>query len=136
MIDREFEGRIRRSEGRVVDVPIRVTLSYDADTNPFAVEGLFEIPGVGERIWVFGRELLQQGCISLTPFGGGDIKFRRFPLQGVVVMCLKNSGGHADIELPSFEVEAFLGSTVDAALHGTAAVGGLVDDFLKEMFEA
>jgi hypothetical protein len=91
---------------------------------------------VGERIWVFGRELLQQGCASLEVFGSGDIRLRHFPLQGVVMMCLKNANGHADIQLPHAEVEAFLGSTVDDALHGTEAVGGLVDDFLKEMFEA
>lgn len=140
MITRQFEARVKRVDSTDVDAPINVTLSYDWANDPFAVQAIFEIPGEDDRVWHFSRDLLLFGARSLTPYGKGDVKFRYFALHGVVLMCLRTGGqgpgeaSHADIALPYEEILQFLEETDEQA--GQQDCGALVDDFLKELFEA
>lgn len=142
MIITQFEARIKRVDSTDVDTPVQVTLSYDAGTDPFAVQAIFEIEGQEDRVWLFSRELLQFGARSLTPYGKGDVKFRYFPLDGAVLMCLRTDGqgpdevSHADVVLPQSGVLQFLEDSAEAAKVTEQECGALVDDFLNELFEA
>lgn len=142
MISSQFEARVKRIDSTDTDVPVQVTLTYDAGTDPFAVQAIFEIPGEDDRVWHFSRELLARGSRSLTPYGKGDVKFRHFPLQGALLMCLRTGGqgpneaSHADIALPQAEVVQFLKDTHEVAQVTEQECDALVDVFLKELFEA
>lgn len=143
MITREFKARVKRVDFRDVDLEIDVTLSYDAGTDPFAVQAIFTAEDWDEdRVWHFSRELLERGARALTPYGKGDVKFRYFPLHGALLMCLRTGGqgpnetAHADIALPHDEVVGFLADTHEVAQVTEQECGALVDVFLKELFEA
>lgn len=137
MISTQFGAWIKRVDSTDVDIEIQVTLSYDAGTDPYAVQAVFEIPGGEDRVWFFSRELLREGSHSMAPYGKGDVKFRLFPLDDLLLMCLRNPDGHADIALPYDEVERFLRDTSGAAAGVTEQeCDSLVDVFLKELFKA
>lgn len=137
MITREFQGHVKRVGNQDVHAPVKITLSYDTDTDPLAVQAIFEVPGEDDRVWHFSRELLMGGLNSYTPFGQGDVKFRYFgPSQGVLMMCLKSPEAHADIAMPHGEVAAFLEETVDAALHGIEAIDHLIDEAIEEILSS
>lgn len=139
MITKEFQARIKRVGSTDVDAVVSVTLSYDADTDPFAVEAVFSTPGEGDSTdvtWYFSRDLLSQGSRSLVPCGSGDVKFRLFPEQEVIMVCLRSPGGHADVALPEQEIVDFLSETAGDAQVPDQRVDSLVDEFLKEVFEA
>ena len=142
MITREFEARIKRVGSADVDVPVKVTLSYDAGTDPYAVQAIFEVSEEEDRVWHFSRELLAAGAFSQIPLGQGDVKFRYFPMHAVLLMCLRTRGmgvdepGHADIALPLAEVIGFLGDTQKLFNEASSDCSALVDEFLKELFEA
>jgi len=142
MITREFEARLRRVYAEGVDVPVKVTLSYDAGADPYAVQAVFEVGEDEDRVWHFSRELLSAGAYSLIPLGQGDVRFRYFPTHGVLLMCLRARGmgvdepTHADIALPHAEVVGFLGDTQALFKESVEDCSALVDEFLKELFEA
>lgn len=136
MITKEFEARIKRVGSTDVSVGIGVTLTYDADIDPFAVEAVFSAPDEPSITWYFSRDLLLMGSVSLVPYGSGDVKFRLFPDQGIVMVCLRSPEGHADVALPKREIEGFLEATIDEAVAAPEACTALVDEFLKELFEA
>ena len=142
MITRQFEARIKRVDSTDVDTPVNVTLSYDAGTDPFAVQAIFEIPGAEDRVWHFSRELLAKGYHSLTPYGKGDVKFRYFAAVGMILMCLRTGGhgadepSHADVALPYDEIHQFLLDTHEVAQVTEQECDSLVDEFLKELFDA
>lgn len=142
MITHEFVARIKRAQFQEVDQPVNVTLSYDAGTDPFAVQAIFQVSEDENRVWHFSRELLRVGARSLTPYGYGDVKFRWFPAHGTILMCLRTRGmgvdepTHADIALPAAEVGIFLEATNEAAQVTAEECDALVDEFLKELFEA
>jgi hypothetical protein len=136
MITREFEASVKRFGHEDVDVPVHVTLAYHAGVDPFAVEVIFEIEGDEDRIWTIGRDLMESGWNSMTPYGEGDVRFRYFPDRSAVLMCLRSHEGHADIALPAQEVSRFLDETSGAARVTEQERTSLVDEFLKEVFEA
>lgn len=136
MITKEFQARIKRVGSTDVDAVVSVTLSYDADIDPFAVEAAFSAPDEADVTWYFSRDLLSQGSRSLVPCGSGDVKFRLFPDQGTVMVCLRSPGGHADVALPEQEIVDFLSETAGDAQVPDQRVDSLVDEFLKEVFEA
>jgi hypothetical protein len=144
MITHEFAARIKRVNSTDVDTPVNVTLSYDAGTDPFAVQAIFQVSEEEDRVWHFSRELLRIGARSLVPYGKGDVKFRYFPLHSAILMCLRTAGyrvrpgeaSHADIALPADEVGTFLEMTNEAAQVTPEECDALVDEFLKELFEA
>lgn len=143
MITQEFTARLKRVNAQDVDLPVPVTLSYDWANDPFAVQAIFKVSQDQETVWHFSRELLRVGARSLTPYGYGDVKFRWFPSHGIVLMCLRtnvsqaqaeDTASHADVALPWDEVGVFLEATAEQAQQQDC--GALVDDFLKELFEA
>lgn len=141
MIIREFEARLKRVDSTDVDVPVKTTLSYDAGTDPYAVQAIFEVGEGEDRVWHFSRELMSAGAYSYIPLGHGDVKFRYFPTHGVLLMCLRtnaqgNDPTHADIALPHDEVIGFLQDTQELFKEAADDCSALVDEFLKEMFEA
>lgn len=144
MITHEFVARLKRVNSTDVDAPVNVTLSYDAGTDPFAVQAIFQVSEEEDRVWHFSRELLRVGAKSLIPYGKGDVRFRIFPAYNVILMCLRTAGygvqpgeaSHADIALPADDVEIFLEATSAAAQVTEQECDALVDEFLKELFEA
>lgn len=140
MITREFVARLKRVDRTDVDIPVNVTLSYDAGTDPFAVQAIFQVSQEEDRVWHFSRELLERGARALAPCGKGDVRFRRLPHRDVVLMCLRtNKQGpeeatHADIALPHDEVVGFLADTHEVAQVTEQECDALVDVFLKEVF--
>lgn len=136
MITKEFQARIKRIGSTDVDVEVRVTLVHDANIDPFAVEAAFSAPDEADVTWYFSRDLLLRGSESLAPYGKGDVKFRLLPDQGTVMVCLRSPGGHADVALPEQEIVDFLSETAGDAQVPDQRVDSLVDEFLKEVFEA
>lgn len=132
MITREFEARIKRNAGQDVDVPVQVTLSYDAEVNPYAVQAVFDVGDGDDRVWLFGRELLTAGAISYVPLGRGDVKFRYFPQADALLMCVKSPDGHADVALPHGEIVASLRDTQELFDEASEDCTALIDGFLKE----
>lgn len=139
MITHRFEARVRRVGSTDVDIPVDITLAYDADADPYAVQAVFEIPDEEDRVWYFGRELLVAGMYSRVPFGRGDVKFRYFETPGVLMLCLKSGGHgpeeptHADIALPHAEVRRFVDDTWKSFKGSAGNCTALVDEFLKEV---
>lgn len=134
MITREFLAVVKRAGGEDVDIPITCTLSYDAGTDPFAVQAIFEVGEGEDRVWHFSRELLEKGSRSVAPFGEGDVKLRYLPIHGMVMVCLKSPEGHADVALPAAEVREFLEDTHKIARSVTQReCDSLIDEFLREV---
>jgi len=138
MITRQFEARIRRVEQTDVDIPVQVVLSYDAGTDPYAVEATFVGQGnlyEEDRVWTFGRELLAVGAFSPVPLGRGDVRFRCYPdaHDPVMLMCMRAPGGHADITFPHGEVIEFLKDTQLLFKEAIEDCTPAVDQFLKEV---
>lgn len=145
MITRQFEARVRRTQQTDVNVPVQVVLSYDAGTDPYAVKATFLGVQVTQtetedRVWDFARELLSKGAHSLVQLGHGDVRFRLFhdmnwPLGegSVVMMCMRNRDGHADVTFPHSEVLGFLDDTQALFDEATSDCTPAVDLFLKEV---
>jgi len=142
MISHGFTAHLRRIDSTDVYVSVSVALSYDADTDPFAVQAVFGVSDGEDRVWHFSWELLSVGAFSLVPVGQGDVKFRYIPDHSMVLMCLRtnkqgpNEATHADIALPADRVHRFLAATRDVATSAPEGCDALVDEFLKELFEA
>lgn len=134
MITREFKARIKKSMGAYVDLEIDVTLTYDPDYDPYAVQIILSDPEQGDVVWTVGRELMRIGARSLFPCGGGDVKFRYLGTADEgLLMCLKNLTGHADIWLPHGEVVDFLNDTIEAVPVGMENVDAQLDEALEEI---
>lgn len=142
MITRQFTAHLKRVDSTDVDVPVTVTLSYDAGTDPYAVQAVFQVSDEEDRVWHFSRELLAAGAFSQIPLGRGDVKFRYYPTYDMVLMCLRTRGvgadepTHADIALPHSDVRRFLGDTQELFDEAADDCSALVDVFLKEVFGA
>jgi len=137
MITREFKGRVLRSMGSDVDLEIDMTLSYDEDYDPYAVQVILSAPDEEDVVWTVGRDLMVIGVRSLFPCGGGDVKFRYLGTNdGGLLMCLKNLTGHADIWLPQGEVVDFLNEATEAVPLGMENVDSLLDEALEEILNS
>jgi Streptomyces sporulation and cell division protein, SsgA. len=134
MINRTFTAHVRVAQNADVNEPVEVTLSYDGGADPYAVKAAFVITLEEVRIWDFSRELLVNGAHSLIPYGHGDVKFRRFSDEDIVMMCMRSNEGHADVALPLEDVLAFLEDT-EEPYAASQECDALLDDFLKELFE-
>ena len=141
MITREFEARIRRVEQTDVDIPVQVVLSYDPGTDPYAATTTFlAIPAEGDtvedRVWGFARDLLSKGAHSRIALGQGDVRFLHYPQAEdgpIVLMCMRNRDGHADVAFPHDEVISFLDDTEELYAEATEDCMPAVDQFLKEL---
>lgn len=136
MISRKFIAYVKKIGGADTNVPVQVTLSYDADTDPYAVQAIFETDD-GDVVWHFGRDLLKQGVDSPEQVGEGDVKFRYFgPATGMLAMCLRGPDGHCDIALPHQKVVQFVYDTQIVAEQARGEdVESMVDEFLKEVLD-
>lgn len=137
MITREFQAKLVRTGGVNVNIQLTVTLSYDPDTDPLAVQAIISAPGENDVVWHFSRELLERSVSNRQPTGRGDVKFRYLgPSEGGLLMCLKNPTGHADMRLPQALVLAFLDETRDAAIRGEAFIDAQVDEALEDILNS
>lgn len=133
MISREFEARLKRTMGQDVDLPVQIELNWDPEIDPLAVQAIIQVEDEEDVVWHFARDLLVQGCSTLFPCGGGDVKFRYQYNQGVILMCLRNLTGHADLALPAGEVMAFVKETLAIQKLGEEVVDTLLDEAIEEM---
>ena len=136
MITREFDGLILKTGGQNVRIPIKVTLSFDEEYDPFAVQMMISVPLEPEVVWYFGRELLQRGINNSFGVGHGDVRFRYSGAvngQENLHVCLRNNTGHADLGMPHHEVVAFLNETTDAALEGISCLDTMIDEAIEEI---
>lgn len=136
MITRQFNAVVKRVGQTDVSLPVQVRLSYNSIADPLVVRASFHAPGEEPVEWDFARDLLSAGSRSLTPYGAGDVRFRLYPAYRVILMCLRSPEGHCDIALPAWEVHAFLDATRESFVAAEKDCVSLVDDFLKELFEA
>ena len=111
MIGHAFRGKVIRTGGTRVDLPIDVELFYDPERDPLAVRMVLDSGGESEVEWFFARDLLVGAHESTHSVGDGDIRFQMvgviWPHSGLSV-CLRNPTGHADLLLPHYDVKAFL----------------------------
>ncbi len=136
MITRKFNALLRVAGGVRFTTPpsVPTTLSYDAGTDPYAVQAVFDVGEGEERVWLFSLELLSAGAWARIPVGRGDVKFRHIPAEGAVVLCLQSDEGHCDLELPHPEVTAFLAAAEPLFTEATKDCSALIDGFLREVF--
>jgi hypothetical protein len=99
------------------DVLVPATLAYDASA-PFAVSAVFHT-SEGDVVWVFGRDLLEDGLRG--PVGHGDVAVWPSRHQGRQVVCvsLASPSGSALLEAEQPDVVAFLDSTFAVVPMGT-----------------
>lgn len=134
MISFELPGRILVLDTTQIRPPIQigVTLSYDGENDPLAVQMLVDREGEETVAWYFSRLLLANGINNYSPVGAGDVKVRRSP-RNTVVICLRSPSGHADIEVPIDSVVQYLAASMDAYIRAEDRMDELVDRGLKEL---
>jgi hypothetical protein len=138
MITREFGAMVVLTNDQVVSTEILIELKWDGANDPLAVEAVFK---EGEEddfetvSWTFARDLLYRAMIGRgLIIGRGDVKLKReLWKENTLNLCVSSPDGHAHVELPADEVEAFLKETIDVYAIGEENVGELVDAWLKEV---
>lgn len=134
MISVTIPATVLHTGGRVVNRSIEVTLTYDVDTDPYAVQAIFQAVAEEDVVWVFSRELLNRGINSEGPVGAGDVKFRYLGvIDGGLLMCLSNPDSHCDVRFDRDEVDDFLLDTLRVCPVGGEQIGTEVDDLIEEI---
>ena len=137
MINKEFKGWIKKSDGRELNVEIGVELVYDAEYDPYAVQLILSQDGDEDVVWTVGRDLMVQGVNSYIPVGKGDVRFRYLGvLHGQLLMCLRTQVAHADISLPQPPVVDFLNETLAAVPQGQEQAEAQLDEALAEILSS
>jgi len=114
-------------------------LTYDPDTNPFAVTMHFTTPGDPDGVsWHFDRELLRKAVRepSDRPVGEGDIRMRADAENSRLIVCLKNPEGHADVGFPLDVVTRFVTEvewSVPSPSAPVTVAGAAVDKLIEEI---
>lgn len=138
MITHEIAGRIVRVSGTSIDIPVKGTFSYDRDDDPYAVQMIFTVDRrfraddtAEEVCWRVSRDLLMDGLEK--PSGQGDA--RVLSDKDVLILCLRNASGHADMKLSRPQVVHFIAATLEECALGDEALGveGQLDDLLAEI---
>lgn len=129
MVRAEMQGRVARSAAGGAGEFIGVVMEYRAE-DPLSVTITFETEG-GPVDWVVARELLLRGSTSVMPYGEGDLRLRRS--GNTIALCLTSPEGHADVLLPSLDVQVFLEASTDEVPFGSESVDAGLDAFLKEV---
>jgi hypothetical protein len=113
-VSHEVEMRIMLDSGG--SLPMPCTLRYEV-TDPFAVSATFRSTE-GTVTWVFARDLLAEGLSA--PAGEGDIRVSPVHAVGrsLVRLELSSPAGHAVMEGPMGQVEAFLARSFDVLPKG------------------
>lgn len=118
-----------------LDVPVNLELKFDP-ANPISISALFtgELVEDEAQEWVFGRDLMMRGSVSLQRTGDGDVRFQYLgPQRGGVIMCLNNPTGHADVWLNQEQLVNFLEETAELVEVGAEDMTELIDEALKEL---
>lgn len=130
MIQSQFQAILARSGKQYCHLPVQVEMTYD-ETDPLAFAMVFTAAGEASVPWEASRDLLVEAMACDTPTGQGDVRFRRDPLAGHLLVCIKSPDGHADIKFPLQQVEEFLAMSEDEAADAVAILPDLVDDAIK-----
>lgn len=134
MITMQVKGVVVKSMGCNCYIPVDTTWRYDEEADPLAIHILLQPEGEEARDWTISRELVQRGMVAEEPVGEGDAKFRR---RGIMLlMCLKNETGHADIKFLITPVQNFLNETLEAVQPGSESVTDDLDAVLEEILKA
>lgn len=130
MIRSQFQAILARSNQTRCHLPIEVEMSYDP-ADPLAFAMTFTAAGEASNPWKASRDLLVEAMACSVPTGQGDVRFRRDPLSGHLLVCVKSPDGHADIKFPLQPVTEFLEQSEDDAADAVAILPDLVDEAIK-----
>lgn len=134
-IRREMEAKVVKSGDRHVSTPVVIEFVYMPEEDPLAVMMIAHQETEADAVWIFGRELVAAGVKAyVVHVGDGDVRFRNAG-RGELIMCLRSDSGHADIQLPTDDVEAFLADTFQAIPLGDEHFEELMDEALKEWLD-
>lgn len=141
MFSHQFDALVLKSGPEVVRVPVQVTLSYDCDHDPIAVQMIISQGDLDDVVWILDRDLLVTGKEKRTPYGMGDVRVQGAGASGpfqrnMILVCLRNPTGHADIGMPRKEVEFFLEETAEAAENSEGCFEPLIDELIKEILDS
>lgn len=131
-----FTGHVIQCGGESVNVPIDVTLEYDAEHDPLAVDMILQDDEMENPVtWTFARDLLVRSTNSPFKTGSGDIRFRTADKEGRMYVCLRNpvAGDHADLALPIDQIRDFLTVTTESAAQCLTTLDSAVDAFIAEV---
>lgn len=130
MISSQFQAILARSGTTRCHLPVQVEMRYD-ENNPLAFSMLFSAQGDPTNPWVTSRDLLVEAMACDTPTGHGDVRFRRDPLSGHLLVCVKSPDGHADVKMPLQKVEEFLVMSEDDAAEAVKELDDIVDEAIR-----
>lgn len=130
MIQSQFQAILARSGKQYCHIPVQVEMTYD-EADPLALSMTFTAQGEATNPWMVSRDLLAEAMACDTPTGHGDVRFRRDPLSGHLMVCIKSPDGHADIKFPLQQVEEFLEMSEDEAAEAVILLPDLVDDAIR-----
>lgn len=125
-------GVVVKSMGRNCYIVVEATWMYDDESDPLAVHLVLQPPFEDEVMWTLSRQLLMDGLHSGIPVGYGEVKFRH-QSPDILLMCLRNETGHADIKFKRAEVEAFLAETAEVVPVGDECLEPNLDEVLDEI---
>lgn len=116
---------------------LTVTFTYDPTDDPYAVRATFPQDGHDDVTWIFARELLIHGAVSLAGVGIGDVHVRRVDLTRVLILLDAPGhpgGGKFAVVLPARDVVRFVFRTVAEVPRGKEQldVDGLLAHLLEE----
>lgn len=138
MFSHQFDALVLKSGSEVVRVPVQVTLSYDPEHDPVGVQMIVSQGDEGDVVWVLDRDLFVTGKDKYIPYGLGDVRVQGRGgsaafARNMIMVCLRNPNGHADIGLPRKEIEFFLEETAEAAGAAGEHFEPLIDELIKEI---
>ncbi|MFI1408760.1 SsgA family sporulation/cell division regulator [Streptomyces sp. NPDC020707] len=130
--DLELKIRMTLVAGPDWRVPVPVRLHYK-NTDPYAVQFIFDVTPDDVVRWRFARELLDQGLTA--PAGLGDVKIT--PIGPLHNRCLsielESPHGYALLEGPLASVKAWLAKTFEVVPAGRESEAVDIDSFLDEL---
>lgn len=130
MIQSQFQAILARSGQTSCRLPILVEMTYD-ETDPLAFAMTFTAAGEASHLWKASRDLLVEAMACTTLTGQGDVRLRRDPLSGHLLVCIESPNGQADIKFPLQRVEEFLEMSEDEAADAVSILPDLVDDAIR-----
>lgn len=130
MISSRFQAILARSGTTRCHIPVRVEMQYD-ENDPLAFAMIFITEEEVTKPWIAARDLLAEAMACDTPTGHGDVRFRRDPLSGHLLVCIKSTDGHADVKFPLQQVEEFLALSEDEAAEAVKGLGDIVDEVIR-----
>lgn len=132
MIQSQFQAILARSGQTRCHLPVEVEMAYD-EADPLAFAMTFTAAGEASNPWKVSRDLLAEAMGCDTPTGQGDVRFRRDPLSGHLLVCVKSPDGHADIKFPLQPVADFLEQSEDDAAEAVKGLAPAVDELIREI---